>query len=180
MLALLVLAVGIANIPGLAVTDLFLIYGTLRATTMFPHRAHAERQATDCGRRHRRRAGIALCWNAGIRRGDLCRQLRIENGWLPECRSSLRHRLYGNCPSEGGCSKHESRKKAKRQQRRLAGSCCSIESTISQAEIDELAAETVKEIEATCGREARSLRLERCKDSIVLKNSVRQRVSPTA
>ena len=36
MLALLVLAVGIANIPGLAVTDLFLIYGTLRATTMLP------------------------------------------------------------------------------------------------------------------------------------------------
>lgn len=36
MLALLALAVGIANIPGLAVTDLFLIYGTLRATTMLP------------------------------------------------------------------------------------------------------------------------------------------------
>lgn len=36
MLALLALAVGIANSPGLAVTDLFLIYGTLRATTMLP------------------------------------------------------------------------------------------------------------------------------------------------
>lgn len=36
MLLLLVLAVGIANIPGLTVTDLFLIYGTLRATTMLP------------------------------------------------------------------------------------------------------------------------------------------------
>ena len=36
MLALLALAVGIANIPGLAVTDLFLVYGTLRATTMLP------------------------------------------------------------------------------------------------------------------------------------------------
>ena len=36
MLALLALAVGIANIPGLAVTDLFLIYGALRATTMLP------------------------------------------------------------------------------------------------------------------------------------------------
>lgn len=36
MLALLVLAIGIANIPGLAVTDLFLIYGALRATTMLP------------------------------------------------------------------------------------------------------------------------------------------------
>lgn len=36
MIALLALAIGIANIPGLAVTDLFLIYGTLRATTMLP------------------------------------------------------------------------------------------------------------------------------------------------
>ena len=36
MLALLVLAIAIANIPGLAVTDLFLIYGALRATTMLP------------------------------------------------------------------------------------------------------------------------------------------------
>ena len=36
MVLLLVLAVGIANIPGLTVTDLFLIYGTLRATTMLP------------------------------------------------------------------------------------------------------------------------------------------------
>ncbi|MCI9509575.1 MAG: hypothetical protein HFF10_07520 [Angelakisella sp.] len=36
MLALLVLAIAIANIPGLAVTDLFLVYGALRATTMLP------------------------------------------------------------------------------------------------------------------------------------------------
>ena len=36
MLVLLVLAIGIANIPGLDVTDLFLIYGALRATTMLP------------------------------------------------------------------------------------------------------------------------------------------------
>lgn len=36
MLAMLAMAVGIANIPGLEVTDLFLIYGTLRATTMLP------------------------------------------------------------------------------------------------------------------------------------------------
>lgn len=36
MLALLTLAIAIANLPGLAVTDLFLIYGTLRATTMLP------------------------------------------------------------------------------------------------------------------------------------------------
>lgn len=36
MVALLVLAVGIANIPSLTVTDLFLIYGTLRAVTMLP------------------------------------------------------------------------------------------------------------------------------------------------
>lgn len=36
MLALLVLAIVIANIPGLAVTDLFLVYGALRATTMLP------------------------------------------------------------------------------------------------------------------------------------------------
>ena len=36
MLVLLALAIGIANIPNLAVTDLFLIYGTLRATTMLP------------------------------------------------------------------------------------------------------------------------------------------------
>lgn len=36
MLALLALAIGVANIPGLAVTDLFLVYGTLRATTMLP------------------------------------------------------------------------------------------------------------------------------------------------
>lgn len=36
MLALLVLAVGIANIPGLTVTGLFLVYGALRATTMLP------------------------------------------------------------------------------------------------------------------------------------------------
>lgn len=36
MVAMLAPAIGIANIPGLAVTDLFLIYGTLRATTMLP------------------------------------------------------------------------------------------------------------------------------------------------
>lgn len=36
MLALLVQAIVIANIPGLAVTDLFLVYGALRATTMLP------------------------------------------------------------------------------------------------------------------------------------------------
>lgn len=36
MLILLALAVGIANIPGLTVTDLFLVYGALRATTMLP------------------------------------------------------------------------------------------------------------------------------------------------
>lgn len=36
MVVLLILAVGIANIPGLSVTDLFLIYGVLRATTMLP------------------------------------------------------------------------------------------------------------------------------------------------
>ena len=36
MLTLLVMAIAIANIPGLAVTDLFLIYGALRATTMLP------------------------------------------------------------------------------------------------------------------------------------------------
>lgn len=36
MLAQLAAAIAIANIPGLAVTDLFLIYGTLRATTMLP------------------------------------------------------------------------------------------------------------------------------------------------
>lgn len=36
MIALLALGVGIANIPGLTVTDLFLVYGALRATTMLP------------------------------------------------------------------------------------------------------------------------------------------------
>jgi Na+/proline symporter len=36
MIALLAAAVGIANIPGLTVTNLFLIYGALRATTMLP------------------------------------------------------------------------------------------------------------------------------------------------
>lgn len=36
MLVLLALAICIANIPGLTVTNLFLIYGTLRATTMLP------------------------------------------------------------------------------------------------------------------------------------------------
>ena len=36
MLALLVAAIIIANIPGLGVTDLFLLYGALRATTMLP------------------------------------------------------------------------------------------------------------------------------------------------
>lgn len=36
MLALLALAVGIANIPGLTVTYLFLFYGTLRASTLLP------------------------------------------------------------------------------------------------------------------------------------------------
>ena len=36
MLVLLALAVCIANIPGLTVTNLFLIYGALRATTMLP------------------------------------------------------------------------------------------------------------------------------------------------
>lgn len=36
MLALLGIAIGIANIPGLTVTMLFLFYGTLRATTLLP------------------------------------------------------------------------------------------------------------------------------------------------
>ena len=36
MLVLLALAVCIANIPGLTVTNLFLVYGALRATTMLP------------------------------------------------------------------------------------------------------------------------------------------------
>ncbi len=36
MLVQLALAIGIANIPGLTVTDLFLMYGALRATTMLP------------------------------------------------------------------------------------------------------------------------------------------------
>ena len=36
MIVLLILGIGIANIPGLSVTYLFLIYGTLRATTLLP------------------------------------------------------------------------------------------------------------------------------------------------
>ncbi len=36
MVLLLIMAVGIANIPGLTVTSLFLVYGALRATTMLP------------------------------------------------------------------------------------------------------------------------------------------------
>lgn len=36
MLLLLVLGISIANIPGLTVTHMFLIYGTLRATTLMP------------------------------------------------------------------------------------------------------------------------------------------------
>ena len=36
MLMQLALAIAIANVPGLTVTDLFLIYGTLLATTMLP------------------------------------------------------------------------------------------------------------------------------------------------
>ncbi len=36
MLLLLITAIAIANIPGLGVTDLFLLYGALRATTMLP------------------------------------------------------------------------------------------------------------------------------------------------
>lgn len=36
MILLLLLGIAIANIPGLTVTHLFLIYGTLRATTLFP------------------------------------------------------------------------------------------------------------------------------------------------
>lgn len=36
MLALLAVAIGIANIPGLTVTMLFLFYGTLRASTLLP------------------------------------------------------------------------------------------------------------------------------------------------
>ena len=36
MLALLVLGIAIANIPGLTVTHLFLLYGTLRAATLLP------------------------------------------------------------------------------------------------------------------------------------------------
>ena len=36
MIVLLILGIGIANIPGLTVTDLFLVYGALRATTMLP------------------------------------------------------------------------------------------------------------------------------------------------
>jgi hypothetical protein len=36
MALLLVVAVGIANIPGLTVTYMFLLYGTLRASTLLP------------------------------------------------------------------------------------------------------------------------------------------------
>jgi len=36
MLLMLVAAIGIANIPGLTITTLFMIYGTLRATTLLP------------------------------------------------------------------------------------------------------------------------------------------------
>lgn len=36
MIALLIISVGIANIPGLTVTHLFLLYGTFRASTMLP------------------------------------------------------------------------------------------------------------------------------------------------
>jgi hypothetical protein len=36
MIALLVVAIAVANIPGLTVTQLFLVYGTLRATTLLP------------------------------------------------------------------------------------------------------------------------------------------------
>ena len=36
MIVLLVVAIGIANIPGLSVTHLFLFYGTLRASTLLP------------------------------------------------------------------------------------------------------------------------------------------------
>ena len=36
MLMLLVAGIGIANIPGLTVTHLFLFYGTLRASTLLP------------------------------------------------------------------------------------------------------------------------------------------------
>ncbi len=36
MLILLVAGIGIANIPGLTVTPLFLMYGTLRAATLLP------------------------------------------------------------------------------------------------------------------------------------------------
>lgn len=36
MLALLAAGIGIANIPGLSISHLFLIYGTLRATTLLP------------------------------------------------------------------------------------------------------------------------------------------------
>jgi len=36
MALLLLLAVGIANVPGLTVTHLFLFYGTLRASTLLP------------------------------------------------------------------------------------------------------------------------------------------------
>lgn len=36
MLCLLIVAIAIANIPGLTVTHLFLFYGTLRASTLLP------------------------------------------------------------------------------------------------------------------------------------------------
>lgn len=36
MIVLLIIAIGIANIPGLTVTHLFLFYGTLRASTLLP------------------------------------------------------------------------------------------------------------------------------------------------
>lgn len=36
MLAMLAAGIGIANLPGLSIIHLFLIYGTLRATTLFP------------------------------------------------------------------------------------------------------------------------------------------------
>lgn len=36
MILMMVVAIGIANIPGLTITTLFMIYGTLRATTLLP------------------------------------------------------------------------------------------------------------------------------------------------
>lgn len=79
MLMQLALAIVIANVPGLTVTDLFLIYGTLRATTMLPTVLTLNGNALSPGGDYGGRCSVAGGRDDGFHSGDRLRQRGIEN-----------------------------------------------------------------------------------------------------